>query len=48
MSKLQMNRINHEVIMRHKLFKTTYTFEYNYVSFIFIIKVLTLCSNLII
>ncbi len=48
MSKLQTNRIDREVITRHELFNTTHTFKYNYVSFIFIIEVLAVYSNLII
>lgn len=48
MSKLQTNKIDCKVITRHKLFNTTYTFEYNYVLFIFIIEVLAIYSNLII
>lgn len=48
MSKLQTNRIDCKVITRHKLFNTTYTFEYNYVLFIFIIEVPAIYSNLII
>ena len=46
MSKLQMNRIDREVITRHGLFNTTHTFEYNYVSFIFITEVLAVYSNM--
>lgn len=46
MPKLQTNRIDREVITRHELFNTTHTFEYNYVSFIFITEVSAVYSNL--